>query len=260
MHHCPVIYSMMQWHEFGDWQIAVFNMPFMLTHKSTLASHLLSPSTTKLKCMCCDLISQTLAADNKTKWFHKSPREQPVCYELCEQVFFFPDIQHEEFSTASILSGHPFYFFAHLLSKATLKQWAHKVWDLPDHCRFVTQTRLLVLNNCMDNSTHGKHSFENMRIRLWWQIQFLFSQKKKKTEHLYVRDIPLLRSEDRFWGQFNMNFMTMLNKLKRSKYFFFDGRHVACKWLQLDWTEKAICSPGETKTKVESACVCTSTG
>lgn len=26
----------------------------------------------KLKCMCYDLISQTLAADNKTKWFHKS--------------------------------------------------------------------------------------------------------------------------------------------------------------------------------------------
>ncbi len=92
-----------------------------------------------------DLISQTLAPDNKTNWFHKSPREQIACYELWQRDF--SKIRREEFCTASFLSSHLFNLSPSFLSKAAPKQRANKSMRSPWPLQLsITQMRLLVFN------------------------------------------------------------------------------------------------------------------
>lgn len=143
---CPsaMIYIMMQWHECRDYRLVDFNMSIMSSKIHT--RHLLSPSIPKLKSMCYDLISQTLAPDNKTKWFHKSPEERRNSSPVMTAWFFSPEIQREDFCTASILSGHLFNLSPSFCKKQLLNNKPISMRS-PQPLRLsVTQMRLLVFS------------------------------------------------------------------------------------------------------------------
>ena len=113
MHHYPMIHSMMQRHICWDWLITVFNMHIILT--CTHAPSLIFPLPPSWNAWALILSHKTLAADNKTNWFHKSPKEQISCYELWQHDF--SKIQHEEFRTARL-----FYQVIYLIRRPVKKQ------------------------------------------------------------------------------------------------------------------------------------------
>ena len=147
-----------------------------------------------MKCVCFDLITKTLAADNETNWFHKSPREQIACYEPRQRDF--SKIRREEFCTASFLSCHLFNLSPSFLSKAAPKQKANKAGDLHGHCSPASHkwARLFSAprSNCMHNGTDGEHSFDNVCICVCWRTRSIVSFKKtnkKKTTHGPVENV-----------------------------------------------------------------------
>lgn len=82
----------------------------------------------KLKCMCYDLISQTLAADNKTKWFHKSTARLLWAMTAWFLKSSVKNFAQQGFYQAIYLIYHP------APPNAALKLQANKRWDLPDYC------------------------------------------------------------------------------------------------------------------------------
>lgn len=114
----------MMWHQSSKWLIGIFNMSDTNKQKRNTFCPFFHSTPKKCGCMSCDVIWRTLAGDNKTNWFHKSPWEHIVCYELRQRDF--SKIQREEFCTASFLSSHLFNLSPSFLSKAAPKQQANK--------------------------------------------------------------------------------------------------------------------------------------
>lgn len=189
-----MIHSMMQWVERWEWLIIVFSIYYVtFTHTPSLAGF-----TPKLERTCSDRISQTLTADNKTKWFHKSQREQIACYERWQHDF--SKIQCEEFCAAGFLSSHLFNLSPSFLSKAAPEQQANKARDLlaTAACRRTNEAACFQpLSNCLRNGTDGKHSYDNVCIYVCWQMQSIFSLK----EYRPVENILMwLISDYLAWG------------------------------------------------------------
>lgn len=113
----------------------------------------------------------------------------------------------------------------------------------------------------MRNGMDSKHSFDNVHICLCWQMQSIFSLKKKKKKYNPVEKV-LMWVISFVWnygfllgiiyqdtvgrgggGEVDLTSgcdkmtQTCLNCPQMNR----DGRHVLCKWLQLAWTEQANC-------------------